>query len=110
MWFEKKVRIDYGKLRHLIVVDKGKGKDTEKTSNGNFDRLKEIIEKGEISSKIVKGFPLEELTDTDNFVSLLFYFGLLTIDTDKQDTIQLKVPNETMKWCIKKISPDYFRA
>ena len=45
----------------------------------------------------MSGFPLEELRDKDNFISLLFYFGLLTIDSVKQDKLQLKVPNETMK-------------
>jgi hypothetical protein len=71
---DRNVRIDYGKLRHLILVDLGK----KKTTNGNFDRLKEIIEKGETSSEIEEAFPLEELTDRENFISLLFYFGLLT--------------------------------
>ncbi|MCP5104675.1 MAG: AAA family ATPase, partial [bacterium] len=60
---DRNVRVDYGKLRHLIVVDK----DKRKSTNGNFSKLKEIVEKGETSSKIAKGFPLEELAETDNF-------------------------------------------
>ncbi len=92
---DRNVRIDYGKLRHLIIVDKGKTKTP--TPNGNFSKLKEIIENGGTSSKIVKGFPLEELVDTDNFVSLLFYFGLLTIERPGEDKIKLEIPNETMK-------------
>ena len=94
---DRNVRIDYGKLRYLITMDKGKGKEKRKITNGNFDRLKEILEKGETSAKIEKGFPLEELADTDNFISLLFYLGLLTIESVKQDKMQLKIPNETMK-------------
>jgi hypothetical protein len=90
---DRNVRIDYGKLRHLIIVDKGKNK----TFNGNFNRLKRIIEEGEISSKLVEGFPLEQLGDTNNFTSLLFYFGLLTIEGIERDKIQLKIPNETVK-------------
>jgi len=92
---DRNVRIDYGKLRHLIIVDKGKTKTP--TPNGNFSKLKEIIENGGTSSKIVKGFPLEELVDTDNFVSLLFYFGLLTIERPEEDKIKLEIPNETIK-------------
>jgi hypothetical protein len=92
---DRNVRIDYGKVRHLIIVDRGKTKTS--VTNGNFGRLKEIIEKGEISAKIVKGFPLEELANTDNFVSLLFYFGLLTITGVETDRKLLKIPNETMK-------------
>ena len=90
---DRNVRIDYGKLRHLIIVDKGKNK----AFNGNFNRLKRIIEEGKISSKLVEGFPLEQLVDTNNFVSLLFYFGLLTIEGTERDKIRLKIPNETIK-------------
>jgi hypothetical protein len=92
---DRNVRIDYGKLRHLIIVDTGIGNG--KTPNGNFNRLKAIIEEGETSARIVKGFPLEELTETDNFISLLFYFGLLTVETPEGDKVRLKIPNETMK-------------
>jgi hypothetical protein len=90
---DRNVRIDYGKLRHLIIVDTGIGK----APNGNFERLKAIIEEGETSAKIAEGFPLEELADTDNFISLLFYFGLLTVETPVGDKLRLKIPNETMK-------------
>jgi hypothetical protein len=87
------VRIDYDKLRHLIIVDKGK----IKTPNGNFSKLKEIIEKGETSSILEKGFPLEKLMDSKNFKSLLFYLGLLTIKGTEKDQVRLEIPNETVK-------------
>ncbi|MDQ1354126.1 MAG: hypothetical protein QG657_4435 [Acidobacteriota bacterium] len=88
------VRIDYGKLRHLIVVDNDK---TYPTTNGNFSKLKQILETGEILSNIVKGFPIDEVTDTTNFNSLLFYFGLLTINGTMLDQLRLVIPNETVK-------------
>jgi len=90
---DRNVRIDYGKLRHLIVVDK-KGR---KEPNGNFSRLREIIEEGEIASKITKGFPLEEMDTEENFTSLLFYFGLLSIMGEKEGLPLLKIPNQTVK-------------
>lgn len=91
---DENVKIDYGKLRHLIIIDSDKGKVT----NGNFNRLQEIIEKGEIKAeKIVKGFPVEKLTDTKNFLSLLFYFGLLTVKEVKDEEPVLQVPNETAR-------------
>jgi hypothetical protein len=89
------VRIDYGKLRHLIMVDKVGGKG--KTPNGNFQRLKEIIETGETSAKIVRGFPLEKLVDENNFISLLFYFGLLSVKSAELDELTLTIPNETIR-------------
>lgn len=99
--FEKKVRIDYGKLRHLIFVDMEK----RKTTNGNFERLKEIVEKGETSSEIIEGFPLERLPDKENFISLLFYFGLLTIKGAGATDLLLAIPNET----IRRLYYDYIK-
>ncbi len=90
---DRNVRIDYGKLRHLIVIDSG----DYKLPNGNFSKLKEIIEEGEIASNIVKGFPVEEMATIDNFISLLFYFGLLTIKGIERDKLKLSIPNETIK-------------
>ncbi len=90
---DNNVRIDYDKLRHLIVVDRGKTKIT----NGNFSKLKEIVEKGETSTKITRGFPLEKLTEPENFESLLFYLGLLTIKGPKKNKLLLEIPNETVK-------------
>ncbi|MCU0289719.1 MAG: ATP-binding protein [Acidobacteria bacterium] len=87
------VRFDYGKLRHFIILDR----DQTKTTNGNFSKLKEIIEKGEISAVISHGFPLEEMMNADNFKSLLFYFGLLTIKGLEKDKVRLEIPNETVK-------------
>ncbi|MCP5046823.1 MAG: AAA family ATPase [bacterium] len=95
---DRNVRVDYGKLKHLIIVDRDySGKSIKPAVNGNFSKLWEIIESGETVSKIVKGFPLEELTDTANFISLLFYFGLLTIESSELDQVVLRIPNETVR-------------
>lgn len=90
---DRNVRIDYGKLRHLIIVDK-KGKAE---TNGNFSRLRQIIEDGEVASKIIEGFPLEEIEAQENFTSLLFYFGLLSIMGEKEGLPLLKIPNQTVR-------------
>jgi hypothetical protein len=92
---DRNVRIDYGKLRHLIILDQDKTKPP--TPNGNFSKLKEIVEEGSTSSKIVKGFPLEALKEPENFKSLLFYLGLLAIKGREKDKLRLEIPNETVK-------------
>jgi hypothetical protein len=101
---DRNVRIDYGKLKHLIIIDRGKtGKPS---TNGNFDRLKEIVAKGEIPAKLVDAFPLEEVADTDNFISLLFYFGLLTIKEAQLTETVLAIPNEA----IRRLYYDYIKG
>lgn len=82
---DNNIKIDYGKLRHLIILDK--------KVNGNFSTIQRIAEEGEIRASIVTSFPAEKLIAKENFVSLLYYFGVLTIDRLENDRIVLKVPN-----------------
>lgn len=83
------VRIDYSKLRHLITVDK--------RLNGNFSQLQQIIESGEVSATINLSFPLERLLQRENFISLLYYFGLLTFAGEEEGEALLRIPNQTVK-------------
>ena len=82
-------KIDYTKLRHLLILDK--------KLNGNFSVLKEIIENNIIISKINNSFSIKDMSKRDNFVSLLYYFGLITIVDYKENKYILKIPNEAIK-------------
>ena len=83
------VRIDYGKLRHLLV--------TGRQLNGNFDLLRNVIGEEQVDTRIRPGFPLQELTDRENFLSLLHYFGLLSIREVVDGVPRLAIPNQTVK-------------
>ena len=83
------VRIDYGKLRHLLTVNR--------QLNGNFDLLRHIIGEGEADSDIQISFPLNRLDHRENFLSLLFYFGLLSIRGVESGVPRLGIPNQTVK-------------
>ena len=101
---DRNVRIDYDKLRHLIIIDK-QGAITAR-ANGNFSKLRQIIETGSVHSTIEIGFPIAEITHPNNFISLLYYFGLLTIDgIDEEKKAILKIPNES----IKRLYYDYIK-
>lgn len=92
--FDNNVKTDYEKLKHLILIDKRGIKET----NGNFSKLKAVIEDGFVKSKIIKEFPLNQMGRHENFSSLLFYFGLLTISAvEKGDKLRLTIPNESAK-------------
>jgi hypothetical protein len=95
---DQNIKIDYKKLHYLMKVDK--------QLNGNFNRLKSIIEDQEIISNIQYSFPVEELTKQENFISLLYYFGLLTIHSRKYGEYLLKIPNMT----IQKLMYGYLRS
>ena len=86
---DENIRIDYKKLRHLITIDK--------RLNGNFSQLKSIIETGEAVGPVIRSFPLENLLQRQNFVSLLVYFGLLTFAGEREGEPLLRIPNLTVK-------------
>ncbi|MCU0286740.1 MAG: ATP-binding protein, partial [Acidobacteria bacterium] len=91
---DRNALFDYKKLRHLIIIDK---KGTPMV-NGNFSQLQQILETGQAITHIQSGFPAEELTKPGNFLSLLFYFGLLTINkTTLTGQTVLTIPNEFVK-------------
>ena len=83
------VRIDYGKLRHLLVVGR--------QLNGNFDLLRTIIGEQQVDVHVQPGFPLHELAEPENFLSLLHYFGLLSIREVVHGVPRLAIPNQTVK-------------
>ena len=86
---DSNMTIDYGKLRHLLVVDRH--------LNGNFSQLRSIIDSDEVVSKIVSSFPLEKLAQPENFVSQLYFFGLLTFAGEMNGRPLLRIPNRTIK-------------
>ena len=109
------VRIDYGKLRHLLTVSRGQaqaggaartgasdaGEAGERASdvrlNGNFDLLRQIVGEGQADADIQASFPLERLAQSDNFLSLLYYFGLLSIRETTGRRTRLHIPNQTVR-------------
>ena len=83
------VRSDYSKLRSIIY--------TNKKLNGNFKTMQTLIGGEHITiSNLVQDFSALNLTKEENFKSLLFYLGLVTIQ-DRRLKLSLKIPNETVK-------------
>ena len=87
------VRIDYGKLRHLLVVNR----ETGVRFNGNFDLLRNVAGEGGAAGDVRLSFPLEELVEPENFLSLLYYFGLLSIRGASEGRTLLGIPNQTVR-------------
>ena len=84
------VRSDYSKIRFLI--------QTDRKLNGNFSVLNDLLATGQISAISIKGsFSAFEMRDRDNFVSLLFYLGLISIEGYEAGLIKLAIPNQTIR-------------
>ena len=48
-------------------------------------------------SNRVKSFPVEKIIDSNNFISQLFFFGLLTIEKEKRGKLNFIIPNEIIR-------------
>ncbi len=82
-------RTDYGKMKKLLQLDKLDG-----------DRkgiIVEIAENGEILGEIEESFPAKMLVDPNIFVSLLFYYGMLTIKGTRGKRLILAIPNNNVR-------------
>lgn len=86
---DKNIRTDYNKLRHLISIDKKPGE--------NFSIIREIVETGHTTATLNDAFSVERMVEPDNFKSLLFYFGLLSIQNMQQGDVVLAIPNHTVR-------------
>ena len=80
---------DYGKLKRLIKIDKTEGKRVEV--------IHAIAEKGFIKARLVSHFPAERMMEFGNFVSLLYYYGMLTIGGVVGERLRLIIPNNNVR-------------
>lgn len=83
------IRTDYNKLRHLIRIDK--------TFGVNASIIQDVVANGGIIAEINTSFPAEALILPENFKSLLYYFGLLSIKEVSKGRTFLGIPNLTVR-------------
>ena len=88
-YIDENLRTDYAKIRHLVTLNH--------RLNGNFDVLENLMKTGKLSERLKKSFQATELSQTDNFTSLLYWFGITTITGGRFGKTSFGIPNETMK-------------
>lgn len=86
---EENIRVDYNKLRMLIRKDKEFAHDAS--------TIQTLVQQGFITGNLKTGFPAESITDPDNFISLLFYFGMVTINGLHEGETKLIIPNQVVR-------------
>lgn len=86
---EDNIRTDYNKLRMLVRRDSEFGHDASV--------IRQIVEQGYITAELKTGFPARSITDPRNFVSLLYYFGMLSINGTIRGKTKLIIPNQVVR-------------
>ena len=86
---ESNIRVDYEKLRMLIRKDKEFAHDAS--------IIQTLVSQGYITGDLKESFPAVNITTPDNFVSLLYYFGMLTISGTYEGKTKLTIPNQVVR-------------
>lgn len=86
---ESNIRIDYEKLRMLIRKDKEFAHDAS--------IIQTLVSQEYITGELKDGFPAANIVDSDNFVSLLYYFGMLTVSGTFEGKTKLIIPNQVVR-------------
>lgn len=89
---DKNIRTDYSKLKMLARIDHDTTHDGSRMST-----IEEIAAEGEIYVDLHTSFPAERVADIDNFRSLLYYYGLLTICGTRGDRLKMCIPNNCVR-------------
>jgi hypothetical protein len=79
------LKIDYGRLQRLTQ------------NEANREMLLQIVKDGGMVAKIYSKFSIDVLYDGEYFTSLLFYMGLLSIEKPLLGSLQLCIPNYSIK-------------
>lgn len=79
---------DYSKLANMFAL---------KNKSSNYQVLQDIIDGKEQIAYLTAQFSLEKDFDKNDFLSLLFYLGYLTIDSFYVGMVKLRVPNYVVK-------------
>ena len=85
---DENLRTDYMKIRHVLTEGR--------RINGNFHRLEDLIARLGATATLRKSFQARELGVADNFVSFLFYNGLVTVTGEDLGQSRLGIPNLTV--------------
>jgi hypothetical protein len=85
---DQNIASDYGKLSKIFDL---------KNKKANMEVLGKILAEEKIIAQITNQFSMEKDFTADDFKSLLYYLGLLTIDQRILDSVSLKTPNYVIK-------------
>ncbi len=80
---------DYKKLKNLVRI--------ETIDNRRQNIINTIAEQGYIYGNVKRSFPAERIADEDNFISLLYYYGMLTIIGSRGARLKLGIPNNNIR-------------
>ncbi|MDR0895790.1 MAG: ATP-binding protein [Prevotellaceae bacterium] len=89
---DKNIRTDYSKLKMLARID-----NDLSLSGQRMSVIEEITAQEEILVNLQTSFPAYKVTEIENYRSLLYYYGLLTISGARLDLLKMRIPNNSVR-------------
>lgn len=110
---DKNIKMDASKLQMLVSLDRGAKREDRISS------IENIANRGYVDMRLETSFPAKELLDRNNFLSLMYYYGMLTVGGGDPGLYHMVIPNECVRqqywrfminiyedWCPQPIKPD----
>ena len=95
------IRSDWNKLRAILAAQRH-----AETYDGVLPLTEELADRGEVSFPLVESFPIEGILKEENFKSLYYYYGIVTMSRVWRGDLQFRIPNE----CVRRQIFDYMRG
>ena len=92
---------DYGKIKKLFALQE---------PFRNSQVLDELMELNETTATLTPQYSFERDFDRDDFVSLLFYLGLISINRDHLDALIFSIPNYVIKALYRAFFIDFIKS
>lgn len=86
---DKNAKTDYKKLKNLVTIGRA--------DNRRREIIRNIVEQGYILGNVKDSFSADRITEEENFISLLFYYGMLTIVGIRGARLKLGIPNNNVR-------------
>lgn len=97
---DSNIRSDWAKLQMILDAQKN-----AQETNGTLPLTQELAENEAVTFDLVESFPIENLLEEENYKSLYYYYGIVTMSHFDCGMVYYKLPNE----CVRRQVFEYMR-
>ena len=101
-WVDRNIATDYDKLE--TIADIQRRMDPERAENV-MSPIEALAAEGEICFPLKESFDADAIREPDNFLSLFYYYGIITMKERRRGADWFRIPNV----CVKRQMFDYLR-
>ena len=102
-WVDRNIATDYDKLE--TIADIQRRMDPERAEDV-MSPIETLAAEGEICFPLKESFDADAIREPDNFLSLFYYYGIITMKERREGADWFKIPNV----CVKRQVFDYLRS